>query len=156
MVIRACTAADQTAARALILEGLGERFGSIDETLNPDLNDIAANYLAVGHVFLVAEVAGTLVGTAALRFEPDEGATCQLVRVSVRSEMRRQGTARALVEALMTIARERGCASVWVETHEPWHDAIALYERLGFVEYAQRDGLVFLRRKLDASPVAGG
>lgn len=155
MVIRAFTAADQSAARALILEGLGERFGAIDKTLNPDLNDIAAHYLAAGHVFLVAEVAGSLVGTAALLFEPDGGA-CQLVRVSVRPEMRRQGTAQALVAALLTIARERGCASIWVETHEPWQDAIALYERLGFVEYARRDGLIFLRRDVDVSPVAGG
>ncbi len=144
MVIRTFTAADQRAARALILEGLGERFGSIDETLNPDLNDIAATYLAAGHAFLVAEVAGALAGTAALRFESD-GATCQLARVSVRPEMRRQGVARALVEGLLALARERRRASVWVETHEPWQDAIALYERLGFVEYARRDGLVFLR-----------
>lgn len=149
MEIRAFAAADQTAARSLILEGLGERFGSIDETLNPDLNDIMATYLAAGHTFLVAEDVGALVGTAALRFESD-GATCQLVRVSVRPEMRRQGTARALVEALLTIARQRGRATVWVETHEPWQDAIALYERLGFVEYVRRDGLVFLRRDVGA------
>lgn len=106
MEIRAFTAADQTVARSLILEGLGERFGSIDESLTPDLNDIMATYLAAGHTFLVAEDVGALVGTAALLFEPD-GATCQLVRVSVRPEARRQGTARALVETLLALARER-------------------------------------------------
>lgn len=135
--------ADQSAARALILAGLGERFGVIDETRNPDVDDIAASYLAHGHTFLVAEAAGEVIGTAGLIFEPD-GATCQLVRVSVRRELRRQGVARALVAALLAEARELGMRRVWVETDEPWRDAIALYKRLGFVEYAWRDGLVFL------------
>jgi GNAT superfamily N-acetyltransferase len=147
MTVRSFTPADQSAARALILAGLGERFGAVDETRNPDLNDIAAHYLALGHVFLVAEVAGALVGTAALLYEPD-GATCQLMRVSVRRDQRRAGIARALVTALLAEARTRGRRRVWVETDEPWSDAIALYERLGFSEYARRDGLVFLGLRL--------
>ena len=142
-LIRAFTSADQGAARALILAGLGERFGFIDETRNPDLDDIAARYLAPGHVFLVAEVAGALAGTGALLCEPD-GATCQLVRISVRGDLRRGGIARAIVASLLAVARERGYRRVWVETDEPWRDAIALYERMGFTVYERRDGLVFL------------
>ena len=146
--LRPFTPADQQAARALILEGLGERFGFIDETRNPDVDDIVAEYLAQGHLFLVAEDAdGALVGTGALRFEPD-GVTCQLVRVSVRRDLRRQGIARTLVEALLAEARARGRRRVWVETNAEWRDAIALYERLGFVVFARRDGLVFLERTL--------
>lgn len=142
--LRAFTPADQPAARALILAGLGERFGFIDETRNPDVDDIAAYYLALGHAFLVAEGDdGALVGTGALLFEPD-GVTCQLVRVSVRHDQRRSGIARQIVAALLAQARERGRRRVWVETDEPWRDAIALYERAGFVAYARRDGLVFL------------
>jgi hypothetical protein len=37
---------------------------------------------------------------------------------------------------------------VWVETNEAWRDAIALYQRMGFIEYARRDGLVFLELRL--------
>ncbi len=148
--LRPFVPADQSAARALILAGLGERFGSIDETRNPDVDDIAAEYLAQGHIFLMAEQAGALVGTGALRCESD-GVTCQLVRVSVRRDRRRQGIARALVEALLAEARKRGRRRVWVETDEPWRDAIALYERLGFTDYARRDGLVFLERSLTTS-----
>jgi len=146
-LIRPFTHADQDAARALILAGLGERFGFVDETRNPDLDDIAASYLALGHTFLVGEVAGVVVGTGALHFEPD-GATCQLVRVSVRSDARRSGIARALVASLLTLARERGRSRVWVETDAPWRDAIALYERMGFRIYERRDGLVFLAQRL--------
>lgn len=144
--LRAFTPADQDAARALILAGLGERFGFIDETRNPDIDDIAAQYLAQGRRFLVAELAGTLVGTGGLLLEPD--GSCQLVRVSVRHDLRRQGIARLLVTALLAEARACGRRRVWVETNETWRDAIALYERMGFCEYARRDGLVFLQLRL--------
>lgn len=35
---------DQEAVRSLILAGLGEHWGYIDEGLNPDLRDIASTY----------------------------------------------------------------------------------------------------------------
>ena len=57
---------DQIAARQLILNGLGEHFGWIDETRNPDLDDIAANYIQHGNVFVVAKLGGALVGTGGL------------------------------------------------------------------------------------------
>ncbi|HZC05508.1 MAG TPA: GNAT family N-acetyltransferase [Ktedonobacterales bacterium] len=146
--LRPFTPADQEAARALILAGLGERFGFVDETRNPDLDDIAAYYPARGHQFLVAEQAGALVGTGGLLFE-DDGATCQLVRVSVRRDLRRQGIAQVIVTALLSRARKHGRQRVWVETDEPWHDAIALYQRLGFAITTRRDGLVFLELALE-------
>jgi hypothetical protein len=64
--IRSFQARDQKTARQLILAGLGEHFGWIDETRNPDLDDIAANYVDRGSTSLVAEIDGKLVGTAAL------------------------------------------------------------------------------------------
>lgn len=145
--LRAFAPDDQPAARALILEGLGERFGFIDETRNPDVDDIAAHYLTPGHLFLVAELAGVVVGTGALLFE-DDGATCQLARVSTRRDLRRQGIARLIVAALLAEARQRGRRRAWVETNETWHEAIALYQRLGFTITERRDGLVFLALRL--------
>src|SRR6185312_4220997 len=145
--VRAFTPTDQDAARALILAGLGERFGFIDETRNPDVDDIAAQYLAHGHLFLVAELVGEVVGTGALLCESD-GATCQLVRVSTRRDLRGQGIARLIIVALLAEARQRQRRRIWVETDVPWHDAIALYERMGFTEYVRRDGLVFLELRL--------
>ena len=38
---------DQAAVRRLILDGLAERWGVLDESLNPDLNDIAAAYAGI-------------------------------------------------------------------------------------------------------------
>ncbi|CAA9269377.1 MAG: hypothetical protein AVDCRST_MAG93-2561, partial [uncultured Chloroflexia bacterium] len=40
LAIRPFTPADQKAARDLVLDGLGEHFGWIDTSRNPDLDDI--------------------------------------------------------------------------------------------------------------------
>lgn len=146
--IRPFAAGDQEAAKRLINAGLGERFGVVDESFNPDLDDIGAHYTAHGHVFVVAERGGELVGTGCLMFEPD-GATGQMVRVSVRADLRGQGIGRAVVEHLLGVARARGLRRVWMETNIGWASAIGLYERCGFREYARRDGLVFLERWIE-------
>src|SRR5579871_3544702 len=118
--IRPFNCEDQAAARSLILEGLGEHFGFIDETLNPDVDDIAANYVQHNYPFIVAECAGMLIGTAALILG---GSSARMVRVSVHVDYRRQGIATALVEYLLTLARQRGMREVWVETTTGWQDA---------------------------------
>lgn len=64
--IRPFQATDQEAARQVVLDGLGGHFGYIDESLNPDIDDIMASYIVPGHVFVVAEVGGNLMGTGAL------------------------------------------------------------------------------------------
>ena len=65
--LRPFEASDQGAARRLILEGLGEHFGFIDESLNPDLDDVMKSYVIPGHVFIVAHIGQDLVGTGARR-----------------------------------------------------------------------------------------
>lgn len=137
---------DQAAARALILNGLGEHFGFIDETLNPDLDDIAASYLAPGHLFLVAEYQQTLVGTGCLLIQP--GASGQLVRVSTHYAYRRLGIARAICQQLIEHARQRGLRRLIVETNRDWYDAIRLYQQLGFQQYTRDDQSRYFRMDL--------
>lgn len=43
-------------AKNLILEGFRERFGWIDDTLNPDIKDIAACYDGVDNHFLLVRI----------------------------------------------------------------------------------------------------
>lgn len=147
-VIRPFVPGDQDAARQLINAGLGERFGVVDESRNPDLDDIAACYSAAGHVFVVAECAGELIGTGCLMVEPN-GSTGQMVRVSVRHDWRGRGIGRALVAHLLDVARERGLLRVWMETNDDWGSAIQLYEGCGFQQYAHRNGSVYLERWLE-------
>src|SRR5689334_21086876 len=114
LVIRPFTRADQAAARRLILGGLAERFGRLDDTLNRDLDDIWANYVATDALFVVGEIAGVLAGTGAL---VAEGAGGRLVRISVAPAQRRMGLGRALVDYLVCAAQARGWPQVLVETN---------------------------------------
>lgn len=121
---------DQDTVRRLVLTGLGEHFGWIDETRNPDLDDIKAHYTELGHMFVVAEINGELVGAAALKTE--DAHTGRIVRMSVKQTHRGQGIGRALVTHLLDVARQRGFVQVYVSTEPDWHNAIRLYTRCGF------------------------
>ena len=135
LCIRSFEVGDQEQARWLILQGLGEHFGYIDETLNPDLDDILHNYIIPGHVFVVACMEGEIVGTGALILH-GEGIS-ELVRISTHKDYRRQGIGQAIVTSLVNVARLRGDRRIIVKTNASWHDAINLYKRLDFVEYGR-------------------
>ncbi|MCS6846744.1 MAG: GNAT family N-acetyltransferase [Anaerolineae bacterium] len=138
VIIERFTPADQPAARALILAGLEERWGVLDPSLNPDLNDIAASYAA--GAFLVARMAGRLIGTGALL--PEGEGVGRIVRMSVDSRHRRHGIGARILQALLDDARARGYRTIVLETTETWDDAIAFYLRQGFRIVARRDGEV--------------
>lgn len=124
---------DQKQARRLILEGLGEHFGYIDESLNPDLDDILQNYVIPHHVFVVACIGQELVGTGAL-ISHSEGIS-EMVRISTRKDYRRRGIGQSIVTYLVDFARRRGDRRIIVKTGVSWNEAINLYKRLGFVEF---------------------
>jgi N-acetylglutamate synthase-like GNAT family acetyltransferase len=144
--IRPFVRGDQAMVRRMILSGLGEHFGFIDEARNPDLDDISLHYLTAGDQFLVAERRGEIVGTGALVAR--DGDTGQIARVSVSPAHRRGGIGLALVDHLIAIARTRGFGRVLVETSLDWLDAIQLYVRAGFVEHARDAESVYLARDL--------
>lgn len=154
--IRPFRPADQPAVRALVLAGLAERWGILDESRNPDLDDLHASYVAAGGAVLVAEQRGVIVGTGALAVRNVTGPAVdstdeqsgQIVRMSVAASARRQGLARRLVAALLNEARTRSLTHVIVETTYTWQSAIALYEACGFVEYAHDDEDVYLQMQL--------
>jgi len=152
ITIRLFQPEDQSSARQLILDGLREYFGALDDTLNNDLADIQASYAARGHLFLVATIDFTIVGTGALLVHREEG---PIVRVSVASRLRRAGIGRAILAALLAEAEARGWPFVWMETNDDWPDAIGFYQAAGFEPCDHRDGCVFMRRRLDRNPVSG-
>lgn len=139
-IIRPFRVTDQVAAQQLVIAGLGERWGWIDPTLNPDLDHIATNY--VDGVFLVGYVGATLVATGALIPEvtPEGTPVLRVVRMSVRADLRRQGLGRHVLDALLQEARARGCAQLVLETTSTWTDALRFYQRYGFEVVAERDG----------------
>lgn len=129
VVIRPFEPRDQTAARQLIVEGLGDHFGFIDEEINRDLVDVASSY--GDEVFLVAEQGGRLVGTGALVREAQ--GVGRIMRMSVQRKLRRQGIGTAMIERLLDQARALGYRRVILGTGH-WEDSVGLYQNYGFVE----------------------
>jgi len=147
--IRPFRPTDQPAAQQLILDGLQEHWGTLDPTLNPDLNDITASYVQAGHAFFVVEENGLLIGTGGLLIEaPGVG---RIVRVSVSPAHRRRGLGRAISAHLIAAARRRGCHTLLVETTATWTAAIRLYETCGFTPYARHDGDIHMKMLLQNS-----
>lgn len=136
--LRPFTINDAAAMRALVLAGLRDHFGQLDDRLNPDLDDITGNYHDAGAAIIVAESAGELVGCGILVAE--EADTGRLVRMSVRSDQRGKGIGTSLARALLAQARERGYRRVICETTTSWSDARALYRSCGFHEIGEWGG----------------
>jgi GrpB-like predicted nucleotidyltransferase (UPF0157 family)/ribosomal protein S18 acetylase RimI-like enzyme len=63
---------------------------------------------------------------------------CRITALSVRSDRRRRGVARALLEAVEAIARESGCFRVELTTRQDRDDALRFYEACGFEERPRR------------------
>ena len=82
-------------------------------------------------LFAVArDAAGQAVGCGAVVLEAQEG---ELKRMFVHGAARGTGVGRALLDAVETLARDRGIRTLRLETGEPQADALRLYERAGFV-----------------------
>jgi ribosomal protein S18 acetylase RimI-like enzyme len=74
-------------------------------------------------------------GFALMRFRPSlwvEGLECYLAELYVVPQLRGQGRGRALMEAVLAFARERGAGYIELNTGEDDTAARALYESLGF------------------------
>ena len=123
------TAATHGAVRDLILDGLAEHWGVVDESLNPDLDDMLTAYRA-GRTLVARDHDGRIIGTGTLR--PHRDAEAEIVRMSVRRDARRFGLGRRLVDELIAIARGWGVEAVVLETTTSWTDAVAFYTRCGF------------------------
>jgi ribosomal protein S18 acetylase RimI-like enzyme len=63
---------------------------------------------------------------------------CRITALSVSAQRRREGIARALLEAVEAIARERGCFRVELTTRPNRPDALGFYEACGFAERPRR------------------
>jgi putative acetyltransferase len=128
MLIRKFESKDQVSAKALIYAGLKEYFGFIDETLNPDLEDIALSFQ--GGCFLVGEVDDEIVATGG--YKPFDDQTVKIERVSIHSNFRRLGYASQLASAIVAEAKKTGYQRVVLETTSDWERAVQFWLRNGF------------------------
>jgi len=147
MEIRQLTSADATAYQELRLFGLQESpsaFGSsyAAEVDRPLHVVVARLDDPRNHVFGAFAHEGALTGIVTLRREP-QGKTYHKAYVYgtyVRPEYRRQGTGRALLEAVIARAREVGLRQIQLSVTQANRAAVLLYESCGFVRYGlERD-----------------
>ncbi len=142
LTLRPFTPGDQAACKALVLVGLQEHWGTLDPSLNPDLNDIAASF--AGGLFLTAWLGDRLVGTGG--YLPTGADTIQISRMSVDRSLRRQGIGRQILAGLLQHARSAGYRRAILETTATWQEVIAFYQRNGFTITHYQDGDVYFTR----------
>ncbi|MGH2585578.1 MAG: GNAT family N-acetyltransferase [Dehalococcoidia bacterium] len=121
-----------------------ERIGMIPGPMTDDYEAVIRNY----HV-TVAEQEGAIVGVIVLHVT-DEGFLID--NVAVHPSHHGKGLGRALLELAEAEARRAGFDSVYLYTHEKMTENLALYSRIGYVEYDRRSegafSLVYMRKRL--------
>jgi GNAT superfamily N-acetyltransferase len=97
----------------------------------------------------VAERDRVIAGLVVLRVT-DEGFLVD--NVAVAPAQRGTGVGRVLLEHAEQEARRAGCDSIYLYTHERMTENLALYGRIGYVEYYRRPHgdahIVYLRKQL--------
>ena len=147
LVIREFEENDQTVAADVISIGLGERWGHIDRSKNPDLFDITNSFSA--GCFLIGEIAGQVVATGAYMPEVGEIATVRMQRMSVLKSHRGLGYGKQMLTALEKRAFSKGFATSVLETTETWFDAIAFYHSQGYTTSGLSGGDIHMFKSLD-------
>ena len=113
---------------------MGALYADMRETRDPEMARLVGVALTVHPEEMIATVGAfdgdELVGHAALRQFED---ALEVKRVYVRSDYRGQGISRQLMVELEAIAGERGVTSLILQTGNRQTEAIALYEKMGYV-----------------------
>jgi ribosomal protein S18 acetylase RimI-like enzyme len=99
---------------------------------------------------------GPLIGTIGLQ---DDTLNLYLFAVTIWPAMQGRGLGRMLIDFAEAQARQRGLRRLQLETPEGFVDAIAFYQRLGFVEVRRQDigyrSVVMLKRWDTTAPLPG-
>jgi N-acetylglutamate synthase-like GNAT family acetyltransferase len=147
--LRAATDADAADVAALVDEAYEhwvERLGTVPRPMTEDYAEVIRERRVT-----VVESDGTIVGVLVLDVT-DEGFVID--NVAVQPSVRGTGLGRTLLELAESEARRAGFDSIYLYTHEKASDNIALYSRIGYVEYDRRSegdfSIVLMRKRLGA------
>jgi GNAT superfamily N-acetyltransferase len=122
-----------------------ERIGTVPRPMIDDYAEVIKNYQVT-----VAESGQTLIGVIVLTVT-DEGFLID--NVAVDPSYHGKGIGKALLEFAEAEARRAGFGSIYLYTHEKMTENLALYARIGYVEYDRRSqgdfSLVYMRKRLE-------
>jgi ribosomal protein S18 acetylase RimI-like enzyme len=145
--LRPASAADVPRLEGLVQAAYGhyvERLDGPPRPLTDDYSDVVRRSPVT-----VAERGGEVVGLIVLGVD-DEGFFVD--NVAVDPAHQGSGVGRALLEHAEDEARRAGFSSLYLYTHEKMAENLALYSRVGYVEYDRRGhggaSLVYLRKTL--------
>ena len=145
--LRTATAADVPRLSDLVAAAYAhyvERLGRPPRPMTDDYAEVVRS-----HRVTVAERDGEILGLVVLGVS-DEGFFVD--NVAVDPSRQGSGVGKALLEHAEIAAREAGFDSIYLFTHERMVENLALYSRIGYVEYDRRvhgDAcLVYLRKQL--------
>ncbi|NQD38161.1 GNAT family N-acetyltransferase [Permianibacter sp. IMCC34836] len=125
-------AARGPALQSLIVMVLSEYGLQADLTgVDADVLDIERHYRQPGGDFFAVQRAGTLVGT--MGFVPIDADTCELRKMYLLAAARGCGLGRRLLTLAETEVRQRGYRFMQLETASVLKEAVALYERHGYL-----------------------
>lgn len=125
----------QEAVRELAREVLCGEFGLADLSAEDDLEQIARSYAPPGGWFFVAFFTGRVVGIAGVQRLSDSD--CELRRLLVLAEYRRQGLAAELGSRALQFVRDQGYGRMLVEVRPEMPEAFERHERFGLIEDTQ-------------------
>lgn len=127
----------------LLNSGILQWFPMIDEREVDDAVSSISAYAKMG-ACLTAEIDGAVAGITNLYINPFQKLRHQcLFSIVVAPEFRGQGIGKQLLERLMQYAKEEfGIELLHLEVYAG-NDAIRLYEKLGFKEYARHEHFIW-------------
>ena len=145
--LRSAEAADASRVAEFVDAAYGhyvERIGMLPGPMTNDYADVIRNRQVT-----VAERQGAIVGIIVLTVT-DEGFLVD--NVAVHPSRRGTGLGRALLQFAEAEARRAGFDAIYLYTHEKMTENLALYARIGYVEYDRRSqgafSRVYLRKHL--------
>jgi ribosomal protein S18 acetylase RimI-like enzyme len=145
--LRPATEADVPGVAALVDAAYGHYVDRIGMLPGPMTEDYAA--VVRDRQVTVAEHDGAIVGVVVLGVT---GEGFLVDNVAVHPARRGTGLGRALLQHAEAEARRAGFEAIHLYTHEKMTENLALYERIGYVEYDRRSqgsfSLVYLRKQL--------
>jgi ribosomal protein S18 acetylase RimI-like enzyme len=145
--LRPATGSDVPSVAALIDTAYGHYVERIGMPPRPMTDDYAA--VIRDCQVTVADHDGAIVGVVVLTVT-DEGFLVD--NVAVHPSRRGTGLGRALLQFAEAEARRAGFDAIHLYTHEQMTENLALYSRIGYVEYDRRSqgafSLVYMRKQL--------